>query len=190
MLDLGAISLDRGHASSRCSRQSTARLASTSSTPIVRARRRSLWGWRCRSSCSRRLRSGFRRSRWRRHWRSLSGRLWQAGQPNAPRRSNRAAQQQAIADARRARHELVAAIAANLKERYHDRAIGQHLADAILAQDESGAVRLARHRAEPRGSAQYGHSEHASHASTSLAARSSPTWSTSRRRRRRARRRR
>jgi hypothetical protein len=66
---------------------------------------------------------------------SLSGRIWHE-EPDAA--SNHAAQQQAIADDRQARHELVAAIAANLKARYHDRAIGRHLSDAILEQDKSG----------------------------------------------------
>jgi hypothetical protein len=66
---------------------------------------------------------------------SLSGRLWHE-EPDAA--ANHAAQQQAIADERQARHELVAAIAANLKARYHDRAIRQQLADAILRQDEGG----------------------------------------------------
>src|SRR5262249_45636939 len=37
-----------------------------------------------------------------------------------------------------AHHELVAAIAANLKLRYVDRALGQRLADAVLAQDKNG----------------------------------------------------
>jgi hypothetical protein len=55
-------------------------------------------------------------------------------------RSNRSAHQQAaIGRDRAARHEVVAAIAANLKERYHDRAVGQHLSDAILAQHKKGA---------------------------------------------------
>jgi hypothetical protein len=65
---------------------------------------------------------------------SLSGRLWHE-EPGAAQKQAR----QAIADAREARHELVAAIAANLKARYHDRTIGQHLSDAILEQDKRGA---------------------------------------------------
>ena len=116
---------------------------------------------------------------------SLSGRLWREQTP--PRIAPRSSRPSPTLV--EARHELVAAIAANLKERYHDRAMGHHLADAILAQDESGAydsldtgpslaARLntdiqntLRPLDVPRG-------------------RSSPTWSTSRRRRRRARRRR
>lgn len=37
-----------------------------------------------------------------------------------------------------ARHKLIAAIAANLKQYYVDRAIGQQLADALLASDKAG----------------------------------------------------
>lgn len=58
-------------------------------------------------------------------------------------RANHAAQQQgqppALAGDREVRHTLVAAIAANLKARYHDRAIGRQLSDAMLAQDARGA---------------------------------------------------
>ncbi len=46
--------------------------------------------------------------------------------------------QQAIAADPEARHELIAAIAANLKQLYVDRAIGQQLADAVLAHDKKG----------------------------------------------------
>jgi class 3 adenylate cyclase len=68
----------------------------------------------------------------------LSGRFWGKGQGGGSNHSPQQ-QQQTIARDREARHELVADIAANLKERYHDRAIGQHLSDALLAQDKSGA---------------------------------------------------
>lgn len=37
-----------------------------------------------------------------------------------------------------ARHELIAAIAANLRQRYVDRAIGRKLADSLLARDRNG----------------------------------------------------
>lgn len=37
-----------------------------------------------------------------------------------------------------ARHKLIATIAANLKQRYVDRAVGQQLADALLAHDRNG----------------------------------------------------
>jgi Peptidase family S41 len=66
----------------------------------------------------------------------LSERLWR-DRPGPG--SNHSAQQPTLAGDREARHTLVAAIAANLKERYYDRAIGQHLSDAILAQDKMGA---------------------------------------------------
>jgi hypothetical protein len=46
--------------------------------------------------------------------------------------------QQAIATDPEAHHKLIAAIAANLKQRYHVRAIGQQLADALLAHDKRG----------------------------------------------------
>ena len=51
--------------------------------------------------------------------------------------SNDSAQQAAATDSE-ARHELVAAIAANLKEHYVDRVIGQQLAGALLAHDKNG----------------------------------------------------
>lgn len=46
--------------------------------------------------------------------------------------------QQAAATDPEARHKLIAAIAANLKEHYVDRVIGQQLADALLAHDRNG----------------------------------------------------
>jgi hypothetical protein len=46
--------------------------------------------------------------------------------------------QRAVATDPEARHTLIAAIAANLKQRYVDRAIGQRLADALLAHDKNG----------------------------------------------------
>ena len=45
---------------------------------------------------------------------------------------------QAAATDPEARHALVAAIAANLKQLYVDRAVGQQLADALLAHDRNG----------------------------------------------------
>ena len=51
--------------------------------------------------------------------------------------SNHSAQQ-AIAAVPEARHNLTAAIAENLKQRYVDRAIGQELADALLAHAKKG----------------------------------------------------
>jgi hypothetical protein len=70
----------------------------------------------------------------------LGDRFWGGGLAPA---SNHSAQpqeqQQTLTGDREARHKLVAAIAANLKERYYDRTIGQHLSDAILAQDKRGA---------------------------------------------------
>lgn len=51
--------------------------------------------------------------------------------------SNHSAQQ-AIATDPEAHHKLMAAIAANLKQLYVDRAIGQQLADALLARDKNG----------------------------------------------------
>ena len=51
--------------------------------------------------------------------------------------SNRSARQVTAANPE-ARHKLIAAIAANLKQRYVDRAIGQQLADALLARDKKG----------------------------------------------------
>jgi hypothetical protein len=72
----------------------------------------------------------------------LSERFWGGGLSPASNHSaqqpQQQEQQQTIASDREARHKLVAAIAANLKERYYDRAIGQHLSDAILAQDKMG----------------------------------------------------
>jgi hypothetical protein len=68
----------------------------------------------------------------------LSERFWGKGPGAGSNHSAQQQPQQAIAGDREARHKLVAAIAANLKERYHDRTIGQHLSDAILAQDERG----------------------------------------------------
>ena len=46
--------------------------------------------------------------------------------------------QQAAATDPEAHHKLIAAIAANLKQLYVDRAIGQRLADALLAYDKNG----------------------------------------------------
>lgn len=46
--------------------------------------------------------------------------------------------QQAVATDPWAHHKLIAAIAANLKQLYVDRAIGQQLADALLAYDKKG----------------------------------------------------
>lgn len=46
--------------------------------------------------------------------------------------------QQAVAIDPEAHHKLIAAIAANLKQFYVDRAIGQQLADALLAYDKNG----------------------------------------------------
>lgn len=51
--------------------------------------------------------------------------------------SNHSAQQ-AIAIEPEAHHKLIAAVAANLTQRYVDRAIGQQLADALLARDKNG----------------------------------------------------
>ena len=51
--------------------------------------------------------------------------------------SNHSTQQTLAAD-REAHHKLIAAIAANLRERYVDRAIGRQLADALLARDKKG----------------------------------------------------
>jgi uncharacterized protein (TIGR03435 family) len=51
--------------------------------------------------------------------------------------SNDSAQQAAATDAE-ARHKLIVAIAANLKQRYVDRVIGQQLANALLAHDRNG----------------------------------------------------
>ena len=51
--------------------------------------------------------------------------------------SNDSAQQAAATDPE-AHHELIAAIAANLKQRYVDRVIGQQLAEALLAHDRNG----------------------------------------------------
>lgn len=45
---------------------------------------------------------------------------------------------QAVATDPEANHKLIAAIAANLKQLYVDRAIGQQLADALLAHDKNG----------------------------------------------------
>jgi hypothetical protein len=53
--------------------------------------------------------------------------------------SNHSAQQ-AIATDPETHHKLIAAIAANLKQRYVDRAIGQQLADALLARDKNGGA--------------------------------------------------
>jgi hypothetical protein len=49
---------------------------------------------------------------------------------------------QAIATDPEAHHKLIAAIAANLKQLYVDRAIGQQLADALLAHDKNGEYEL------------------------------------------------
>jgi hypothetical protein len=46
--------------------------------------------------------------------------------------------QQAVATDPETHHKLIAAIAANLKQLYVDRAIGQRLADALLAHDKNG----------------------------------------------------
>lgn len=46
--------------------------------------------------------------------------------------------QQAVATDPEAHHTLIAAIAANLKQLYVDRAIGERLADALLAHDKNG----------------------------------------------------
>ena len=46
--------------------------------------------------------------------------------------------QQTVATDPEAHHKLIAAIAANLKQLYFDRAIGQRLADALLAYDKKG----------------------------------------------------
>ena len=61
-----------------------------------------------------------------------------SAQQQQPQQQQPQEQQQAGAGDREARHSLVAAIAASLKERYYDRSIGQHLADAILAQEKRG----------------------------------------------------
>ena len=65
----------------------------------------------------------------------------QPGRGSAPETpgavSNDSAQQAAATDPE-ARHKLIAAIAANLKEHYVDRVIGQQLADALLAHDRNG----------------------------------------------------
>src|SRR5262249_22167156 len=60
--------------------------------------------------------------------------------PDMRRAASNHSAQQAIADPRdpEAHHELIAAIAANLKQRYVDRAIGQQLANALLAHDKKG----------------------------------------------------
>jgi hypothetical protein len=70
--------------------------------------------------------------------------------PNAPRHLGKASgsvkpgadsndsAQQAVATDPEGRHTLIAAIAANLKQLYVDRAIGQRLADALLAHDKNG----------------------------------------------------
>ncbi|HVH86970.1 MAG TPA: S41 family peptidase, partial [Terriglobales bacterium] len=55
--------------------------------------------------------------------------------PGAP--SNNSAQQAAAADPE-ARHKLIVAIAANLKQRYVNRVMGQQLADALLASEKNG----------------------------------------------------
>src|SRR5262249_39564141 len=49
--------------------------------------------------------------------------------------------QQTIAVDPQARHTLIAAIASTIKQRYVDRAIGQQLADALLAHDKKGEYR-------------------------------------------------
>jgi hypothetical protein len=46
--------------------------------------------------------------------------------------------QQAVATDPEAHHTLIAAIAANLKQLYVDRSVGQQLADAVLAHDKNG----------------------------------------------------
>src|SRR5262245_8578827 len=65
----------------------------------------------------------------------------QPGRGSAPETpgavSNDSAQQAAATDPE-ARHKLIAAIAANLKEHYVDRVIGQQLSDALLAHDRNG----------------------------------------------------
>src|SRR5262249_53884908 len=52
--------------------------------------------------------------------------------------SNRSARQAIAANLEQPHHELIAAIAANLKQLYVDRAIGQQLADALLAHEKKG----------------------------------------------------
>ena len=58
--------------------------------------------------------------------------------PGIPGADSHDSAQQAVATDPEAHHKLIAAIAANLKQLYVDRAIGQRLADALLAYDKNG----------------------------------------------------
>jgi hypothetical protein len=58
--------------------------------------------------------------------------------PGIPGADSHHSAQQAVATDPEAHHKLIAAIAANLKQLYVDRAIGQQLADALLASDKKG----------------------------------------------------
>jgi hypothetical protein len=59
--------------------------------------------------------------------------------PGIPGADSHDSAPQAVATDPEAHHKLIAAIAANLKQLYVDRAIGQRLADALLAYDKNGA---------------------------------------------------
>jgi Peptidase family S41 len=66
------------------------------------------------------------------------GHVGKASRSAKPGAESNDSAQQAVATDPEARHTLIAAIAANLKQRYVDRAIGERLADALLAHDKNG----------------------------------------------------
>lgn len=66
-------------------------------------------------------------------------RLGEGSPSNTPAADSTDPAQQVVVAGPAAHHRLVAAIAANLKQFYVDRAIGQELADALVARDKNGA---------------------------------------------------
>ncbi len=64
--------------------------------------------------------------------------LGEGSGPDVPAANSNGSAQQVVAPDSKPHHQLVAAIAANLKQRYVDRAIGRQLADTLLAHSSNG----------------------------------------------------